>query len=351
MKARGAISICFSSISFAHLLRREEVVQRVVERLHVGVDLLLHVAGQEAEPLARLDRRAGEDDPVDVAVDVHRRRRRHREVGLAGAGGADAEDELVAEEVAHVELLRRGARLDQLAPGADLQGLAGEHVELAHPRLDRRRRAAVRRRPEPDRRLDVARRHRAALLQPLVEAAQHLLGLLALRRRPVQRQMVAAAVDRHAEARFDLDDVAVELAAKVDQEAVVGELQNSVGLIGQVGLGAGFGAVIANGPPGRTLCGTAQLGKECPSRNHRASILGHVFMWTDTPREPRQFNIAYCIFVSQSRECKQALSPYEPAWPPTCKAHSRHTLRPIICYSPSCYSNEGFPRCLTPCAR
>ena len=84
---------------------------------------------------------------------------------------------------------------------------------------------------EPDRRLDVAGGHRAALLQALVEAAQHLLGLLALRRRPVQREVVAAAVDRDAEARLDLDDVAVELAAKVDQEAVVGELQDSVGLI------------------------------------------------------------------------------------------------------------------------
>ena len=67
MKASGAISIRFSSISFSTCFRRQEVVQRVVERLHVGIDLLLHVAGQEAQPFARLDRRARQDDLVDRA--------------------------------------------------------------------------------------------------------------------------------------------------------------------------------------------------------------------------------------------------------------------------------------------
>ena len=40
-------------------LRVDHVVQRVVERPQVGVDLVGQRAGQEAEPLARLDRRAG----------------------------------------------------------------------------------------------------------------------------------------------------------------------------------------------------------------------------------------------------------------------------------------------------
>ena len=40
-------------------LRVEHVVQRVVQRAQVGVDLLAERAGQEAEPLPRLDRRAG----------------------------------------------------------------------------------------------------------------------------------------------------------------------------------------------------------------------------------------------------------------------------------------------------
>ena len=44
------------------LLGLEHVVERVVERPEVRVDLLEQVAGQEAEPLAGLDGRARQDD-------------------------------------------------------------------------------------------------------------------------------------------------------------------------------------------------------------------------------------------------------------------------------------------------
>ena len=73
----------------------EHVVERVEERPQVGVDLGLDVAGQEAEPLAGLDRRPGEDDPLHLALGKRRRRHRHREEGLAGAGRADAEGDRV----------------------------------------------------------------------------------------------------------------------------------------------------------------------------------------------------------------------------------------------------------------
>ena len=49
------------------LLGVEHVVERVEQRAQVRVDLGLDVAGQEAEPLAGLDRRPGEDDPADLA--------------------------------------------------------------------------------------------------------------------------------------------------------------------------------------------------------------------------------------------------------------------------------------------
>ena len=52
----------------------EHVVERVEERPQVGVDLGLDVAGQEAEPLAGLDRRAGEDDPLHLALGQRVRR-------------------------------------------------------------------------------------------------------------------------------------------------------------------------------------------------------------------------------------------------------------------------------------
>ena len=45
--------------------RIHQVEQRVVDRAQIGIDLLAHVAGQEAEPLAGFDRRPRQDDAVD----------------------------------------------------------------------------------------------------------------------------------------------------------------------------------------------------------------------------------------------------------------------------------------------
>ena len=58
MKASGAISISPLSRRFGDLLARQHVVERVVERPQIGIDLLAQVARQEAQPLAGLDRRA-----------------------------------------------------------------------------------------------------------------------------------------------------------------------------------------------------------------------------------------------------------------------------------------------------
>ena len=59
MNASGATSIVPRSISRADRLGVEHVVERVVERPEVGVDLGEDVAREEAESLTRLDRRAG----------------------------------------------------------------------------------------------------------------------------------------------------------------------------------------------------------------------------------------------------------------------------------------------------
>ena len=89
MNASGATSIVPRSISRRDHLGLEHVVERVVERAQVRVDLGEDVAGEEPEPLARLDRRAGEDDPVDLLRLQRLHRERDREVALAGAGRAD----------------------------------------------------------------------------------------------------------------------------------------------------------------------------------------------------------------------------------------------------------------------
>ena len=65
-------------------------LRRVEQRPQVRVDLGDDVAGQEAEPLAGLDRRADQDDLLDRALAQQADRHADGEIGLAGAGGADA---------------------------------------------------------------------------------------------------------------------------------------------------------------------------------------------------------------------------------------------------------------------
>jgi hypothetical protein len=82
----------------AHLVEAHQVVQRVVQRAQVGIDLLRQVAGQEAEPLAGLDRRARQHDALHRVALQRIDRAGHREVGLAGAGRADAEGDVVRQD-------------------------------------------------------------------------------------------------------------------------------------------------------------------------------------------------------------------------------------------------------------
>ena len=95
MKASGAISICAFGKALGDERMRHDVVKRVIERAQIGIDLFLHVAGKKAEPLARFDRRARQDDAVDLAIHQGFRRAGDRQIGLAGAGRAGAEDQFV----------------------------------------------------------------------------------------------------------------------------------------------------------------------------------------------------------------------------------------------------------------
>jgi hypothetical protein len=124
------------------LLGIDHVVQRVEQRPQVRVDLRHEVARQEAEALARLDGRAREDDPVDLAPRQRGGGHRHREEGLAGAGGADAERDRVAADRVDVALLVDGLRGDlrrPVTPHHVLQDLGRRVVlvERARDRLDR----------------------------------------------------------------------------------------------------------------------------------------------------------------------------------------------------------------------
>ena len=74
----------------------EHVVERVVERAQVGVDLGHEVAGQEAESLPGLDGGAGQDDAVDLLGLEGLDGQGHGQIRLAGARRADAEGDVLA---------------------------------------------------------------------------------------------------------------------------------------------------------------------------------------------------------------------------------------------------------------
>ena len=109
-----------------------------------GIDLRHQVAGQEPEPLARLDRGAGEDDPVDLAAAERGGRQRDREERLAGAGRADPERDRVVADRVDVALLVDGLRRDlgrAVAPDDVLEDPRRRLVLVERPRdrLDRAR--------------------------------------------------------------------------------------------------------------------------------------------------------------------------------------------------------------------
>src|ERR1700761_2322618 len=103
----------------------EHVVERVEERAQVGVDLGLDVTWQEAEPLARLDRGPGEDDPLHFAFGQRGGRHRDREEGLAGTGGADAKGDRGAADGVDVAFLVQRFRREPGVAGAADHGVEG----------------------------------------------------------------------------------------------------------------------------------------------------------------------------------------------------------------------------------
>ena len=68
----------------------KRIVQRVIDWAQIRIDLFLHIAGQKAQPFARLDRRARQDQPVNRAGNQHSDGLRDRQIGFAGARRAQA---------------------------------------------------------------------------------------------------------------------------------------------------------------------------------------------------------------------------------------------------------------------
>src|SRR6266540_3581196 len=106
----------------------------------LGVDHLGQGAGEEAELLSRLDRRAGEDQAVHLLGQQGLHGDGHGQVGLAGAGGADAEDDRVGADRVDVLLLPDRLGLDGAAAHAEhavAEHVRGAHVLVAPDHVDR----------------------------------------------------------------------------------------------------------------------------------------------------------------------------------------------------------------------
>ena len=200
MKASGAISIspvCMRAFDDAAV---HHIIKRVIDRTQIRIDLLAHVAGQEAEPFAGLHRRSRQHDAIDFLALEYLHRMRDREPGLARARGSLAEHQRVAHERADIRVLR---------------GVAGAHRALAQIDFLKGGAAAARlvieqralRDRLSDGAFDVALRQIAAALEMLVEPFQHAAGLLAGAARAVDGDVVAALLGDDAEPALDQGEV------------------------------------------------------------------------------------------------------------------------------------------------
>src|SRR5690606_788030 len=163
------------------------------------------------EPFAGLDRRPGEHDALDRVALQRVHRAGDGEVGLAGAGRADAEGDVVRQDVPEVVALARRTAAQVAAPSVEdrslvlaLLALGGGGTLLGQAELD------VLERQGPGRRLP--------------EAREHVARLFGGRRIAFDAEALATAGDARVEVLGDGPDVALDRTAKVGQPFIVRRL-------------------------------------------------------------------------------------------------------------------------------
>ena len=214
MKASGAISMAPRSKSARHLVVAHEVVERVVERAQVRVDLLREVAGQEAQLLARLHRRAREHDALHrVALEAHRPPRPPRGTSCPVPAGP-MPNVMSSERICCRYCAWRGVRAVRSPRRGSTSG--GDSISRAGARVADLDQAQ----------LDVLDGEVARGL--VVEAPQRLRGELRLLGRPGDAEALAAPRDGHVERVLDLAQVRVERAAQRREPGVVDRREGDV---------------------------------------------------------------------------------------------------------------------------
>ena len=111
-------------------LRAEHVKHRVVQRPQVGIDLLVEVAGQEAQLFARLHRRTGQHNALDLLALERGDGHRHRQIGLARSRRTNAEGQRVAANRAHIFPLAERLAADGAAAEGRRHNFAVQVIQL-----------------------------------------------------------------------------------------------------------------------------------------------------------------------------------------------------------------------------
>src|SRR5215211_7721851 len=220
--------------------RLHQVEQRIVDRSQIGIDLLAHVAGKEAETLSRLHGRARQNDAIHFLAFEQGDGMRHRKPGLAGPGRAGAEHQRVALERANIGVLAGCARAHRTLAQVDfLETRPRRRFEIEQRSL--RDRMA-------DRAFDVAGDQIVAALELLVEPFQHAPSLLHRFAIAFDRDMVAARIRHDTEPAFDQREILSVLTEQRGRQSVVVEGEHGLG-DARAGLGAGNERIVGSERP------------------------------------------------------------------------------------------------------
>ena len=193
------------------LVESHEVIERVVERAKVGIDLLREIARQEAEALTGLDGGTHQNDAFDRVALERIDRACDGEIGLAGACGAGPERDVVFLDVLEVEDLIWRTPVQVRAAGSQLQG------RIVLRRLFRD--AGILPGKLDQAELNVVDGERLFRLR--IKAFERGCGALDLGRCAAQGECRASARDGHVERRFHLTKVRIQRAAEIRERAII----------------------------------------------------------------------------------------------------------------------------------
>ena len=206
------------------LLEIHHVVEGVVQRPEIGVDLLRQVAGQEAQLLPGLHRRPGQHDADELLVHQGGHGHGHGQVGLAGAGRPHPEDDIVGADGFDVAFL-----VEALGGDAPLHG--GHEDRVQEDVLDGDALLVLQ---DLDGVLDVLGDHRVAGGQQFVEFQENPLGQADVRFLPGQVHLVAPHLQFYPQTAADDLEILAVLAVEGLGQSIVRQ--------GELGPGGGGGS-------------------------------------------------------------------------------------------------------------